>query len=72
MERESCRMSATLKDKPLLLVVEDRQDDRDLITNCLDLENCAYITAASVAEAKCALKTEGIALMVLDWHLDRR
>ena len=63
--------SATHTDGPLILVVDDEKDMQDLLASTLAAEHLACITAASVAEAISALQNHRIALVVLDWGLDR-
>jgi len=58
-------------DKPLILVVEDEEDMRELVISALAADGLECITAASVAEAIAALQGNRIALTVLDWGLDR-
>jgi DNA-binding response OmpR family regulator len=55
--------------EPLILVVEDEEDMRQWVLSALVGLSC--VTAATVAEAQAALKANPIALMVLDWGLDR-
>jgi DNA-binding response OmpR family regulator len=54
-------------DKPLILVVEDEEDMRELVISALAADGLECITAASVAEAIAALQGNRIALTVLDW-----
>jgi two-component system response regulator RegA len=63
--------SATYSKGPLILVVEDDKDTQELATGSLAAEGLSCITAASVAEAISALQSHRIALVVLDWGLDR-
>lgn len=58
-------------DKPLILVVEDEEDMRELVISALAADGLECITAASVAEAIAVLQGNRIALTVLDWGLDR-
>jgi DNA-binding NtrC family response regulator len=62
---------ATHTPGPLILVVDDEKDMQDLVASTLAAEHLACITAGSVAEAISALQSHQIALVVLDWGLDR-
>lgn len=66
-----CLPPTTHSHMPLILVVEDDKDTQELATSALAAERLACITAASVAEAIAALQSHRIALVVLDWGLDR-
>jgi DNA-binding response OmpR family regulator len=62
---------APQNDKPLVLVVEDDDDTRQILTGSLSAGGFSCVTAASVAEAIAALNNSNIKLTVLDWGLDR-
>ncbi len=70
-EKRNYQPFAAESDKPLILVVEDEEDMRELVISALAADDLAIITAASVAEAIAALQCNRIALTVLDWGLDR-
>lgn len=55
----------------VVLVVEDEPNIQQLVLSALANDGLSCIAAASVAEAVAALKANQIALMVLDWGLDR-
>jgi DNA-binding NtrC family response regulator len=57
--------------KPLILVVDDEEDLRQLVLQALAPAGLTCLTAASVGEAITMLKSHRIALTVLDWGLDR-
>jgi DNA-binding response OmpR family regulator len=57
--------------KPLILVVDDEDDMRELVISTLAADGLECIAAASVAEAIAALQGNRVALTVLDWGLDR-
>jgi two-component system response regulator RegA len=54
-----------------VLVVEDDQDFRRYITDCIEAEGISCITAASVSEALEALKRNNVSVLLVDWFLDR-
>lgn len=56
--------------KPLILVVDNEADMRQLVQDTMNQAGLPCIGAASVAEALAALKANMIALTVLDWRLD--
>jgi two-component system response regulator RegA len=59
-------------DNPLILVVDDSPTEMQLMCDALSVARFNSVTAASVAEAETALKQHpGIALIVMDWGLDR-
>ncbi|MGD0262408.1 MAG: response regulator [Verrucomicrobiota bacterium] len=58
-------------DRPLILVVEDEEDTREFIKGALQTNGLACIAVASVAGATAALEKNTVALIVLDWGLDR-
>jgi two-component system, response regulator RegA len=53
-----------------VLVVDNDQDFRRYITDCLQAEGISCITASSVAEALEALARENISALLVDWFLD--
>ncbi len=53
-----------------VLVVEDDQDFRRYITDCIEAEGISCITAASVSEALEALARNKISVLLVDWFLD--
>jgi two-component system, response regulator RegA len=53
-----------------VLVVDNDQDFRRYITDCLQAEGISSITASSVAEALEALAQENISALLVDWFLD--
>jgi DNA-binding response OmpR family regulator len=56
---------------PLILIVDDDESMRHLMSSALEGDGLSSVTAASVAEAAAAFKNNGVALTVLDWELDR-
>jgi len=54
-----------------VLVVDDDQDFRRYITDCIEAEGISCITATSVSEALEALKRNKVSLLLVDWFLDR-
>jgi DNA-binding NtrC family response regulator len=58
-------------DKPLVLVVDDDQDTRQVVASTLSGGGCSCVMAGSVGEAITALNNGRFKLMVLDWGLDR-
>ncbi len=54
-----------------VLVVEDDQDFRRYITDCLEAEGISCITATSVSEALEAIARNDISVLLVDWFLDR-
>jgi DNA-binding NtrC family response regulator len=58
-------------DKPLILVVDDEPDTRQIIVGALTGGGFSCATATSVGEAISALNNDRFKLMVLDWGLDR-
>ena len=54
-----------------MLVVEDDQDFRRYITDCLEAEGVCSITATSVSEALEALARNEVSVLLVDWFLDR-
>jgi DNA-binding response OmpR family regulator len=62
---------ASAPHKPLILVVEDQEDERVFMTDSLAIDGFTCITAGSVAQAIEVLKTNQVALTILDWGLDR-
>jgi DNA-binding response OmpR family regulator len=54
-----------------VLVVEDDQDFRRYVTDCIEAEGIPFITATSVSEALLALKRDKVSLLLVDWFLDR-
>jgi DNA-binding NtrC family response regulator len=57
--------------KPVVLVVEDEQNTRELLIQALGAKEMTCVGAASVSEAMTALSEHDITLTVLDWGLDR-
>src|SRR5262245_23871697 len=55
----------------LVLVVEDDQDFRRYITQCIEAEGISCITATSVSEALEALARNKVSVLLVDWFLDR-
>ena len=62
---------AAQTDKPIILVVDDEPDTRQIITTTLTEGGFSCATASSVGEAITALSNDRFKLMVLDWGLDR-
>src|SRR6266404_6220441 len=54
-----------------VLVVEDDQDFRRYITDCIEAEGISCITATSVSEALEALARNRDSVLLVDWFLDR-
>lgn len=53
-----------------VLVVEDDQDFRRYVADCIEAEGVACITAASVSEALEALGRNRVSVLLVDWSLD--
>ena len=53
-----------------VLVVDDDQDFRRYITDCIQAEGISCITAASVPEALEALARNKVSVLLVDWFLD--
>jgi DNA-binding response OmpR family regulator len=53
-----------------VLVVDDDQDFRRYITDCLEAEGIACITASSISEALEALARNQVSVLLVDWFLD--
>ncbi len=53
-----------------VLVVEDDQDFRRYLTDCIEAEGISCITAASVSEALEALARNKVSVLLVDWFLD--
>src|SRR5262252_11058785 len=53
-----------------VLVVEDDQDFRRYLTDCIEAEGISCITATSVSEALEALARNEVSLLLVDWFLD--
>jgi two-component system response regulator RegA len=53
-----------------VLVVDNDQDFRRYITDCLEAEGISCITATSVSEALEALARNKVSLLLVDWFLD--
>ena len=53
-----------------VLVVDDDQDFRRYLTDCLEAEGISCITASSVSEALEALARNNISVLLVDWFLD--
>jgi DNA-binding response OmpR family regulator len=66
------RTTASQTSDDLVLIVEDDEPTRELITGWLAAENIPCIGAASVAEAKRRLQSHKIAVTLLDWTLDKK
>ena len=56
-------------DRDLILIVDDNEDVRQMIIKCLEREGIASLTAASVEEATAVIRSNKIALTLLDWGL---
>jgi DNA-binding response OmpR family regulator len=54
-----------------VLVVDADQDFRRYVTDCIEAEGIACITAASVSEALEALARNKVSVVLVDWFLDR-
>src|SRR5512132_3961298 len=54
-----------------VLVVDDDQDFRRYITDCLEAEGISCIAATSVSEALEALARNDVSVLLVDWFLDR-
>src|SRR5262245_14054593 len=54
-----------------VLVVEDDQDFRRYLTDCIEAEGISCITATSVSEAVEALARNKISVLLVNWFLDR-
>jgi DNA-binding response OmpR family regulator len=54
-----------------VLVVDDDQDFRRYITDCLEAEGISCITATSVSEGLEALARNKVSVLVVDWFLDK-
>ncbi len=54
-----------------VLVVEDDQDFRRYLTDCIEAEGISCITATSVSEALEALARNRDSVLLVDWFLDR-
>jgi DNA-binding response OmpR family regulator len=57
-------------DRDLILIVDDELDVRNMIIKCLEREGIATVTAASVEEAIAVIRSNKVALTLLDWGLD--
>lgn len=53
-----------------VLVVDDDQDFRRYLTDCLEAEGMSCVTASSVAEALEALERNQVSVLLVDWFLD--
>lgn len=53
-----------------VLVVDNDQDFRRYIADCLQAEGISCVTASSVSEAIDALESNKISVMLVDWFLD--
>ncbi len=53
-----------------MLVVDNDQDFRRYITDCLQAEGISCITASSVSEALEALARNNVSVLLVDWFLD--
>ena len=56
-------------DEDLILVVDDNEDVREMIIECLKREGIASVTAASAGAAIALIRSNKIALTLLDWGL---
>ena len=56
-------------DRDLILIVDDEEDVRKMISKCLERAGIASVTAASVEEAIAVIRSNKIALTLLDWGL---
>jgi two-component system, response regulator RegA len=54
-----------------VLVVDNDQDFRRYITDCIEAEGITCMTATSVSEALEALARNKVSVLVVDWFLDR-
>ena len=54
-----------------VLVVEDDQDFRRYITDCIEAEGISCITATSISEALEALAQNKVSVLLVNWFLDR-
>jgi DNA-binding response OmpR family regulator len=54
-----------------VLVVEDDQDFRRYLTDCIEAEGIPCISASSVSEALEALRRSEVSVLLVDWFLDR-
>jgi two-component system response regulator RegA len=57
-------------DRKRVLVVDDDQDFRRYITDCIEAEGISCITATSVSEALEALARDRVSVLLVDWFLD--
>src|SRR5215467_1301528 len=62
--------SHKIDSRQCVLVVEDDQDFRRYITDCIEAEGISCITATSVSEALEALARNKISVLLVDWFLD--
>ncbi len=62
---------STPGDRKRVLVVDDDQDFRRYVTDCLESEGVSCITATSVSEALEALARNKVSVLVVDWFLDK-
>jgi len=53
-----------------VLVVDNDQDFRRYITDCIEAEGISCITASSVSEALEALARDKVSVLLVDWFLD--
>ena len=54
-----------------VLVVDNDQDFRRYVTDCLEAEGLSCITASTVSEALEALSRNEVSVLLVDWFLDR-
>jgi two-component system response regulator RegA len=54
-----------------VLVVDNDQDFRRYVTDCIEAEGVSCITATSVSEALEALERNQVSVLLVDWFLDR-
>src|SRR5437764_3932798 len=60
-----------LDDGTRVLVVEEDQEFRRYLTDCIEAEGISCITASSVSEALEALERNEVSVLLVDWFLDR-
>src|SRR5215468_2823146 len=65
------RKSQKLDSANRVLVVEDDQDFRRYLTDCIEAEGISCITATSVSEALEALARNKVSVLLVNWFLDR-
>ena len=60
-----------LNDGKRVLVVEDDQDFRRYLIDCIEAEGISCVTATSVSEALEALARNKVSVLLVNWFLDR-